>query len=179
MNYSLFIDCSQKYCYLGLIKNNCFINTLSVKTNNNLTDIIVEYIDKLLSKYKVDANEIKNIYVLVGPGSFTGVRVGLLVSKAFNSIYETKIYQMNSLEFQKNNKQYSILDANGNLNYVLHDNKIELMNKNKTSQLNSQNSIENYKNLNVFSNFLINKSKFKLIKNIDKFSPKYIKKAVY
>jgi tRNA A37 threonylcarbamoyladenosine modification protein TsaB len=54
----------------------------SIETNNNLTDIVVELIEKLLKKNKIRKSDIKAIYLTLGPGSFTGVRVGTLIAKA-------------------------------------------------------------------------------------------------
>jgi tRNA threonylcarbamoyl adenosine modification protein YeaZ len=78
----LFIDTSQTKCNLALFDEGKIIESFSVPTLNNLTDMVVEEIDSLLSKNDIDKQSISRIYLTTGPGSFTGVRVGCLVAKA-------------------------------------------------------------------------------------------------
>jgi tRNA threonylcarbamoyl adenosine modification protein YeaZ len=79
---NLFIDTTQKTCNLCLFEKTKIYDKFSIETNNNLTDIVVELIEKLLKKNKIKRSDIKVIYLTVGPGSFTGVRVGTLIAKA-------------------------------------------------------------------------------------------------
>jgi tRNA A37 threonylcarbamoyladenosine modification protein TsaB len=79
---NLFIDCTQKNFYLGIFENNSFVDKQIIPTNNNLTDIAIEYIGKLLTKNNLKKTDIKSIYLVLGPGSFTGVRVGILITQS-------------------------------------------------------------------------------------------------
>jgi tRNA threonylcarbamoyladenosine biosynthesis protein TsaB len=47
------------------------------------SQIILILIDKLLKQQKLDINQITNIEVYLGPGSFTGLRVGVSVANTF------------------------------------------------------------------------------------------------
>ena len=77
----LFIDTTQNYCNLALIDNkNKLIDSYQELTNNNMTDIVVEKIQALLKKNKVDKSKITAIFLLIGPGSFTGCRVGFIIA---------------------------------------------------------------------------------------------------
>jgi hypothetical protein len=78
---SLFIDCTQKVCFLCLFQEQAIIKKKEIETNNNLTDLVVEHIKSMLKYCEVDKKDIKNIYVTTGPGSFTGTRVGTLIAK--------------------------------------------------------------------------------------------------
>jgi tRNA A37 threonylcarbamoyladenosine modification protein TsaB len=79
--YSLFLDTTQKYCHIIIFNKKKIIGSTSTETNNNLTDIVVEYIDQLIKKCKVNYQNIKSLYCLLGPGSFTGVRVNTIIAK--------------------------------------------------------------------------------------------------
>jgi tRNA threonylcarbamoyl adenosine modification protein YeaZ len=79
--FSLFIDTTQNYCNLAILKNEQIIAKHSIKTHNNLTDIVVEHIDSLISTAKLKQKDINKVLVVVGPGSFTGVRVGTIIAK--------------------------------------------------------------------------------------------------
>jgi lipoprotein signal peptidase len=78
---NLFLDTTQKVCYLCLFQNNKVIKKEKITTNNNLTDLIVEHINRMLKNCNVKKESIKKIYLTVGPGSFTGTRVGVLIAK--------------------------------------------------------------------------------------------------
>ena len=76
----LFIDTTQNYCNIALINSrNQILDTYQELTNNNMTDVVVERISYILDKNKVSKNEIDSIYFLIGPGSFTGCRVGYII----------------------------------------------------------------------------------------------------
>jgi tRNA threonylcarbamoyl adenosine modification protein YeaZ len=79
--FSLFIDTTQAYCNLAILNNDKIVKKFKTKTNNNLTDIVVEHIENLLQKTKVTHKQIEKILLVVGPGSFTGVRIGSLIAK--------------------------------------------------------------------------------------------------
>jgi hypothetical protein len=78
---SLFIDCTQKVCFLCLFQGEAIIKKKEIETNNNLTDVVIEHIKSMLKYCEVDKKDIKNFYVTTGPGSFTGTRVGTLIAK--------------------------------------------------------------------------------------------------
>jgi lipoprotein signal peptidase len=79
---NLFIDSTQKKFNICIFQNDKIVEKFSIETNNNLTDIAIEHIDKLLNKIGITSKEINNIYLTVGPGSFTGVRIGNLIAKS-------------------------------------------------------------------------------------------------
>ncbi|MBI4089614.1 MAG: tRNA (adenosine(37)-N6)-threonylcarbamoyltransferase complex dimerization subunit type 1 TsaB [Candidatus Levybacteria bacterium] len=56
-----------------------------VETRNidsNKTQVILPMIDKILKKYSVTPKYLSGIQVNVGPGSFTGLRVGIAIANA-------------------------------------------------------------------------------------------------
>jgi tRNA A37 threonylcarbamoyladenosine modification protein TsaB len=79
---NLFIDATQSYCHLAILNDQIIVKKMKVKTNNNLTEMIVEHIENLLQLVKINHQDVKKILLVVGPGSFTGVRIGVLIAKA-------------------------------------------------------------------------------------------------
>lgn len=72
---------------------------------------LLPQIDNLLSKKNATLADITNYCVVVGPGSFTGVRIGVSTIKAFSAVYKnSKILAINMLELLKHkiNKQYEV-----------------------------------------------------------------------
>lgn len=83
--------------------------SVSVKTNNNIyTDSIqneithseklLPLIDKVLTNSKLNLKDISMLACINGPGSFTGIRIGLSTIKAFSQVQNINIFSINSLE---------------------------------------------------------------------------------
>ncbi|MDR1235344.1 MAG: tRNA (adenosine(37)-N6)-threonylcarbamoyltransferase complex dimerization subunit type 1 TsaB [Mycoplasmataceae bacterium] len=161
----------------------------STSTHNNLTDIVVEHINNLLKKYKINKSKIKKIFVTIGPGSFTGVRVGILIAKTWSLINRTHIYIIDSLWLQlPKNSGLSILDARGTMVYVaVYKNRKCIMKPTIITEQKAELLIKTYKNLgvyiqyksvNVFDNLIHHLHDFTLVRNINTLIPLYVKKAV-
>ena len=76
------IDTSTKFCNLGLIEDEeilieCTINDLKNKHSSTL----VPAIKNILKRADLKIEEMNGIAVSIGPGSFTGLRIGLCVAK--------------------------------------------------------------------------------------------------
>lgn len=187
--YNLFLDTTQNYCHIAIFTTSKIVKSVSVKTNNNLTDLVVEHINKILKNANIRDSHISSLYLLIGPGSFTGLRVGCLIAKTWAMIKNIKIYALDSLRFQISEPSgISILDARGNNKYVcvIKNNKTIIKPKiTNTKELakiinkyNDLHVFKQFENANVFDNLLKNLSLFKEIKDIKKMLPNYIKKPI-
>ncbi len=78
---------------------------LNVKRNHS--DTIMKAIDNLLVNAKVDIDEINKIGVATGPGSFTGIRVGVSIAKGFVFGQEKEIVGYNTLDLIANNVTFT------------------------------------------------------------------------
>jgi len=54
-------------------------------------------VDRLLNEHRVSHSDLAGYAVASGPGSFTGVRVGLTTAKAWSEIYAKPIYPISRL----------------------------------------------------------------------------------
>lgn len=80
--YILIIDTSDKATGIGLIGNG-ILKTKLWTSNKNQSEKLLPYIDKLLKKNQVKPKQLKWISVNLGPGSFTGLKIGVSVANAF------------------------------------------------------------------------------------------------
>ena len=187
-SYSLFIDTTQNYCNLAILDDqNLIVNKLQILTHNNMTDVVVEKISELLNPTNVDKKDIKNIYLLIGPGSFTGCRVGYIIAESFKSVNNCNILYTNSLLFQlPKGTGISLIDAKSNKFFVaIYDQYKEILSP-KLIDANELDSIKkqysnleiylDYQNIDVFKNLLANiNSAFIKLPNGEKIVPLYIK----
>ena len=79
---SLIIDAAAKKIYLVLI-NNKNIYTCSYDNSKSNFDRLVILIEDFLNSNKSQINEIEDIYVNRGPGSFAGIRSSLSIVKGY------------------------------------------------------------------------------------------------
>jgi len=70
----LVVDCSRKGVNLGLYSNN---TNYELCQHNAKGDELKSLLDKLLAENNFETRHIKRVLVLLGPGSFTGIRAGI------------------------------------------------------------------------------------------------------
>lgn len=105
---NLFIDTTTKYVSLITFTKDQIIDTYQYEGNNDHTLTIYKYLQK------IELEQIEAVYVTAGPGSYTGVRIGLLVAKTLSHELNVDLYTINTLElFYLGYKQAVLLDARG------------------------------------------------------------------
>lgn len=95
--YTLFIDTHFKNINLCLYENAKIINKTTLKDVKSTSECTMPEIINLLAKSKIESQNISNIIVCNGPGSFTGVRIGVTIAKTFAYCTNANIYTIDSL----------------------------------------------------------------------------------
>ncbi len=93
----LFMDSSTNYLYLALYDKEeiaMFIRNGKNDHSETLTDIL----EKFLKEQNVSVDNINEIYVGRGPGSYTGVRISGTVAKVLALIKNKKLYSFSTLD---------------------------------------------------------------------------------
>lgn len=78
--YTLFIDTHYIELRLALFKDQVLFDQV-VKKDGKHSEIFIPLLQELLEKNCVTFDDLSGIIVINGPGSFTGVRIGVVVSK--------------------------------------------------------------------------------------------------
>ena len=123
----LAIDTTTKKASVALQYNNKIVD---ISEENEIThsEKLLPLIDTILTNNNLKINDIDLFAVLNGPGSFTGVRIGLATIKAFTMINNKEIFAISSLEaiafstyqsLNTNDEKYilSLIDAKNNRVY--------------------------------------------------------------
>jgi tRNA threonylcarbamoyladenosine biosynthesis protein TsaB len=76
------IDTSDKFISVGLWGDDKIINSFASDPELRNKNELHNMIDKLMSESKISFDDLKGVAVAIGPGSFTGLRVGLAAAKA-------------------------------------------------------------------------------------------------
>lgn len=77
------------------IGDELFFKSINSKMHHNET--MLPEIDCLLKEHNLTINDINEIGVVIGPGSFTGIRVGIATVKAFRDALKVKVKGINNL----------------------------------------------------------------------------------
>ena len=79
----LYLDTSSSFLYTGIIENDKVISEIKEKLDKDLSKFALLKVSEMFEKNNVSSDEINKIIVVNGPGSFTGVRIGLTIAKIF------------------------------------------------------------------------------------------------
>lgn len=110
-----FIDTSTSLSTIALLKDKKVINKKTIHSNNDLSNNLFMHIAKLFEEVSIMPNDVIRIYVSYGPGSFTGIRIGLTVAKVYAYALNIKIVPISSLQILasslSDNQIIPIIDA--------------------------------------------------------------------
>ena len=94
----LYLDTSTSYLYSALYKDGKVIDSLSLNLGKELSSKALSLISNMLKTNNIYFNDLKKIIVVNGPGSFTGVRVGLTIAKTIAWSIDIPIILLSSIE---------------------------------------------------------------------------------
>lgn len=92
------IDTSTSVASVALISGDEILGEISLANQKTHAEKIMVMVDQLLTLLKVDVKDIEGIAVGVGPGSFTGVRIGVTTAKGLSHSIGCPVYEISSLE---------------------------------------------------------------------------------
>lgn len=95
---NLFIDTANTDLVIAVTTNDEIIYLSDETNDTNLSIKLVPAIELALNTAKITANDIDVIYIVDGPGSFTGTRMGVAVAKTYAWALKKKIIPISELE---------------------------------------------------------------------------------
>ena len=117
---TVLLDSSNTNLSVGIAKDNLFLDYISYEAWQRQSEYMIVELNKLLEKHNVKKEDIKEVIVAKGPGSYTGVRIAITIAKTIAVALEAKLYPVSSLRVQKNRKSPSIclINARSGRSYV-------------------------------------------------------------
>lgn len=94
---TLVIDTSMMHLQIGLFDQDRCVSLFSKEQKHRLGDILHDTLGNCLQEADWRASDIERIIVTRGPGSFTGVRVGLSAARALALALSIPIYGISTL----------------------------------------------------------------------------------
>ncbi len=133
---SLFLDTASHNMIVGIYKDTDELYFSIEENNNQLSEKLLPAIKRAFENVDLSLADINRIYVVNGPGSFTGVRIGVAVAKTIAWALKKEIIPISELELMASTdidekNKLSMIDAkrgyvyagiyDKNLNVVMED----------------------------------------------------------
>lgn len=97
MSKILVIDTATRYIYLSLVIDGTEKGSIYQEGINNHSVTIIPYLDEILGQEAIKLKDIDQIIVGIGPGSYTGVRIGVTVAKMIGYLNNIPVQTVSSL----------------------------------------------------------------------------------
>jgi len=78
-----YIDTSSSYLYTGIVRDNKLLCERKENLGKNLSIYTVNIVNDMFNEVNIKPSDINKIMVVNGPGSFTGIRIGVTLAKIF------------------------------------------------------------------------------------------------
>ena len=175
MNY-LLIDTSSSNVLVSIIKDYNIIGLFNKEIKDDMSSQILNILDNCLKQANIGLKDIKKIFIVNGPGSFTGVRVGVTIAKTISWALNIELIPLSSLELiastSSSNLIIPLINARrGNVFAGVYDDELNSVLSNRLFSLNEL--IEKYKSAEFisydnFDGININKPNIDIIRIIKK-----------
>ena len=98
---NLFIDSSRENLSIAITGNDKVIAKVNTSSHGKHSNYLMNNLKEIFENNGMNIYDVDNIIVLNGPGSFTGLRVGVTVAKTIAWALSKKLYQLSTLDALK------------------------------------------------------------------------------
>lgn len=113
---TLIIDTSTQILYVGFVVDDEVLYEIKQTGANNHSEHLLKAIEAGLNKHQMQIRDFNRIIVGIGPGSYTGLRVGLTVAKMFSWTLGISLFTISSLDLMAS----GLFDKPGIYSIMLH-----------------------------------------------------------
>ena len=112
----LYIDTSSSFLYSAIIEDNKVLSEIKEEYGQSLSEVALPKIVEMFNKNNLSPKDVDKIIVVNGPGSFTGIRIGITIAKVYAWSLNIPITTISSLEAmalssKKNTNHVPIINA--------------------------------------------------------------------
>lgn len=93
----LSLETSGDVCSAAVFRNGVFISEHIFRHSMHLSEHLIEHIDAVLKEAEVALSDVSQFAIGIGPGSFTGVRIGVMTIKMLAELSGNPLYAFDSL----------------------------------------------------------------------------------
>lgn len=96
--FRFLIDTTNSYLLLSASRDETVIFNIINKFANRINETILPSIDECLKHNKLSLEDVDEFYVIVGPGSYTGIRIGIATALAFSVAFGKPLIGLSLLD---------------------------------------------------------------------------------
>ena len=177
----LYIDTSSSYLYTAIVEDNKVLSEIKEEYGQSLSEVALPRIASMFEDNNIKPKDIDKIIVVNGPGSFTGIRIGLTIAKVYAwglNIPITTIYSLEAMAISSNKNTYHVPMINARRGYVFSaiydENYNEVLKPQHIPLTELQDKLKDIDNYEIISN-----DEFDEIENINSYSPDFLKIVEY
>ena len=173
----LYIDTSSSYLNTALVEDNNVLASINEEFGQSLSEVVVPKIVSMFQENNIEPKDIDKIIVVNGPGSFTGIRIGITIAKVYAwslNIPITTIDSLGAMALSSNDKKVHIPMINARRGYVYgaiydEDNRI-LLKPQHIKQIDLEKEYQKYPNREIISN-----DELEINEQIKSYTPDFLK----
>ena len=158
---TLFIDTSSNYLDVAIIEEDN-VYEKKIELVNEHSTYAMPTIEALFNKKGIKPKDIDNIMVINGPGSFTGLRIGVTIAKTYSWSFNLKLIPISTLKayalsYSDFDYYVSVIDARRGFVYasIYNSNYCELLKETYISVEELYSKIKKLKNMKLIGNIKI------------------------
>lgn len=184
---SLVLDTSMQYLVLGLMNEKEILAKIQKEIPKRQSEEIFVGLNELLEQSNLDVEDIQQVVVTDGPGSYTGVRIALTIAKVFASLKQLPLYTISSLQLICGLRSGKvILDARGKRVYTAEFEQGKQISESTIEEIATLDQTKTYlgdlkllgqqnEELDLVQHFFDLQSHWHLEQNVDHVKPNYLK----
>lgn len=177
----LYIDTSSSYLYTAIVENGKLLSEIKEEFGQSLSEVALPKIASMFEKTNLEAKDIDKIIVVDGPGSFTGIRIGITIAKVYAwslNIPITTITSLEAMALSSDEETVHVPMINARRGYVytaIYDKDYnELL---KPQHMKLEDLLKELEKINEYE--FISNDKFEGIENIKEYNPNLEKVVNY
>ncbi len=119
---TLFIDTSTETLTVALFKNDTLLSTIQTNSNEH-SKYAMTCVENIINENNIKPKDVSKIMVINGPGSFTGIRIGVTIAKIYAWACNINVIPISTLKaYAISNEGYNyyvpVIDARRNALYA-------------------------------------------------------------
>jgi len=95
---SLFIDTTSFFMSIAIVENDVVLKRIEEQIERDMSSKIIPFIEECFNSVSFELKDIDKLFIVNGPGSFTGVRIGVTVAKVIGWSFNIDVIPLSSLE---------------------------------------------------------------------------------
>ena len=93
----LAIDTASLFCSAAVIDNGSMLSSTKIRADNGSSTPLSTVVEYVIQKADIDLSQLEGVGISIGPGSLTGLRVGLAFAKGLCTAHSLKIVAVPTL----------------------------------------------------------------------------------